>query len=41
MIHHIVQSAFADQTLQSAVTGWVDYVDDDKFEADLKLINKI
>ena len=41
MIHHIVQSAFADQTLQSAVIGWVDYVDDDKFEADLKLINKI
>ena len=41
MMSHILQSAFADQTLQSAVTGWVDYVDDDKFEADLKLINKI
>ncbi len=41
MMSHILQSAFADQTHQSAIAGWIDYVDEDMFEADLKLIVKI
>ena len=40
IINSVVQSTFCDQTLQSMVTGWIDYIDDNTFEADFKLIKR-
>lgn len=41
MMNDILRSTFSDRTLKSAVTGWIDYQDDDTFEADIKLIKRI
>lgn len=40
MMRDIVRSAFCDTTLQSILTGWVDYSDATTFEAEVKLINR-
>jgi len=41
MMNKVIESTFADKTLLSIVTGWVDYQDENTFEADIKLIKKI
>ncbi len=41
MMNKVIESTFLDKTLQSIVTGWIDYQDDNTFEADIKLYKKI
>lgn len=41
MMNQVIASTFIDKTLQSMVTGWVDYQDDHTFEAELKLYKRI
>jgi 3-oxoacyl-[acyl-carrier-protein] synthase-1 len=41
MMQKVIESTFTDKTLQSMVTGWIDYQDDHTFEADIKLYKKI
>ena len=40
MMRQILASTFLDETIQSILTGWIDYEDDQHFEAELKLIKK-
>ncbi len=40
MMHQVLASTFLDETIQSILTGWIDYEDDQHFEAELKLIKK-
>ena len=40
MMHQILASTFLDETIQSILTGWIDYEDDQHFEAELKLIKR-
>lgn len=40
MMRNVLLSAFDDSSLKSIVTGWIDYYDDNNFEADFKLIRK-
>ena len=40
MMHQVVASTFLDDSLQSMLTGWIDYEDESHFEAELKLIVK-
>lgn len=40
MMNDILRATLNDYTLQGAVTGWIDYQDDDAFEADIKLIRR-
>jgi 3-oxoacyl-[acyl-carrier-protein] synthase-1 len=39
-MQRLIQAAFLDSSLQSMVAGWVDYQDENNFEADVKLIIK-
>ncbi len=41
MMEQVVAATFLDQSLQSMLTGWIDYKDETHFEAVLKLIEKI
>ncbi len=41
MIRRVVRSTFCDTTLQSMVAGWIDYEDENTFEADFKIIYKV
>lgn len=41
MMSKVLLSTFKDDTIQSILTGWIDYQDDQTFEADFKLINQI
>lgn len=41
LMQKVIESTFADKTLHSMVTGWIDYQDDHTFEADIKLYKKI
>lgn len=41
MMEQVVSATFLDQSLQSMLTGWIDYEDETHFEAELKLIEKI
>ena len=36
----VLVSAFCDKSLESILTGWIDYKDELNFEADFKLIKK-
>ena len=38
MINKVIQSTFLDKTVHSMVTGWVDYQDDENFEAKVMII---
>ena len=40
MMHQVLASTFLDETIQSILTGWIDYEDDQHFEAELKLIKR-
>lgn len=40
MMHQVLASTFLDDTIQSILTGWIDYEDDQHFEAELKLIKR-
>ena len=40
MMRQILASTFLDETIQSILTGWIDYEDDQHFEAELKLIKR-
>ena len=41
VMEHIVHAAFTDKYTQSVLTGWVDYLDKNHFEARMKIISKI
>lgn len=41
IMNKIIEATFIDKTLKSVVTGWVDYQNDNTYEADIKLIKKI
>ena len=40
MMHQVLASTFLDETIQSILTGWIDYEDEQHFEAELKLIKR-
>jgi len=40
IMNKIIEATFADKTLKSVITGWVDYQNDNAFEADIKLIKR-
>lgn len=40
IMHSILTSTFIDKSIQSILTGWIDYEDDQHFEAELKLIKR-
>ena len=40
MMRQILASTFLDETIQSILTGWIDYEDEQHFEAELKLIKR-
>ena len=40
MMHRVLASTFLDETIQSILTGWIDYEDEQHFEAELKLIKR-
>ena len=40
MMRQVLASTFLDETIQSILTGWIDYEDEQHFEAELKLIKK-
>ncbi|NLV51671.1 MAG: 3-oxoacyl-ACP synthase [Bacteroidales bacterium] len=40
MMHRVLTSTFLDHSIQSILAGWIDYVDESHFEAELKLIVK-
>ena len=40
LMNRVVQSTFLDKTVQSIVTGWVDYQDDNTFEAKMMIWEK-
>lgn len=40
MMHQVLASTFLDETIQSILAGWIDYEDDQHFEAELKLIKR-
>ena len=40
MMNEILQSTFSDGSIKSILTGWIDYQDEDHFEADFRLIEK-
>jgi 3-oxoacyl-[acyl-carrier-protein] synthase-1 len=40
MMHQVLASTFLDKTIQSILAGWIDYEDDQHFEAELKLIKR-
>ena len=40
MMRQVLASTFLDETIQSILTGWIDYEDDQHFEAELKLIKR-
>ena len=37
----VVQASLLDNSIKSMVTGWIDYRDDEHFEADLSIIERI
>lgn len=41
IMNKIIEATFTDKTLNSVITGWVDYQNDNTYEADIKLIKKI
>ncbi len=40
MMHHVLSATFLDKSIQSMLTGWIDYEDENHFEAELKIIVK-
>ncbi len=40
MMHQVLASTFLDETIQSILAGWIDFEDDQYFEAELKLIKR-
>ena len=40
MMHQVLVSTFLDETIQSILTGWIDYEDDQHFEAELKIVKR-
>ena len=41
MMNEILRSTFSDHSVHSIIAGWIDYQDEQTFEADFKLLNKI
>jgi 3-oxoacyl-[acyl-carrier-protein] synthase-1 len=41
MMDDILQSTFSDHTIHSIIAGWIDYQDEQTFEADFKLLSRI
>lgn len=41
MMDDILQSTFLDHTIHSIIAGWIDYQDEQTFEADFKLLSRI
>lgn len=41
MMDDILQSTFFDHTIHSIIAGWIDYQDEQTFEADFKLLSRI
>ncbi len=41
LMRHIVCASFADSATRSMLTGWIDFVDDSHFEAELLIVEKL
>ena len=37
----VAQASMLENSIKSMVTGWIDYLDDEHFEADLSIIERI
>ena len=41
VMKQVAQASLLDNSINSMVTGWIDYLDDEHFEADLSIIERI